>query len=197
MLTALIPLIMALSAQTDHIQYGALVPEGAQTFQITLNNGSSFFGAIRVDGQWVKNLSDLDESIPRIEVVPDEPWNPAAQPMHVSRRTTKSTEEPIFRRRERNISGWKNAGHKSARTATGPKYYIEAELELAERAQAMDEENNPETRRPRALGAAQESKVKTPHTESGFIQQWGAHIGVSVVGLVLLVVVLKTMVLRP
>jgi hypothetical protein len=181
----------------------AAVPEAppaeAKTFRITIEDTDNLVcGAIRAGGKWVDDYNRLDESVMRVEIVPDTPWAPQ-EPFREFRNRIRVHYETEARRRKRHEEGWEEAGYTFIDTENGRMPLLQEELELAERARELELERR-ETlhRQPPPPGKNPESAAEIPENTAapGFLQLWGGQIAAGASGIVLAGLALWLLVFR-
>ncbi len=189
-------IIFILVSQNNTFFFGA-VPENAATFKLRFQNDESeYVGGIRRGNDWVNDPQDLESGLRRIEVVFDTPWNPQPSFPTVLSRVREYTYEPPALRRKRLEQGWDAAGYVFMDTPDGRRPILRQEIELARRARDMAA--SVEARlRPQPVEITPD---ETPHLPGlspgspGWMRQWGGHITMALIGIVLAAIVLKKMV---
>ena len=165
------------------------LPEEAQSFRLQTSSGEAYY-VFRANREWVKDLTALADN-QTVEVFPDTPWSPVAQPETRLARNLKSAEqETSTQRKQRLQAGWARE-HTFVVSAAGERPVKTRDLEYAQRADAMQQEVLD-----RIYPAVTHTVAAPQESGPGFLERWGGHIFLVLLALALAAVVVKTLILE-
>lgn len=190
MITTLIIIVSGILTQTPSAFYGA-VPKDVPTYTVTLPTGEQIRAGLRLRDAWVTDSAPTFDSGLRPTLVYDTPWFPRPEETAPIRkvqytRVTQSIREAELKK------GWKDAGYIFVETAAGEVPVLEAERDLAKRADALASP-------PVATGDAQTelaSIATTTEQPVGNSTRWVGHALIVVLGLVVTGLIVKFFVLE-
>ena len=170
-------------------------PKAIPTFRINFpNDDKDYYGALRVDGEWITDRSGPGPEAVQVEIVFDTPWQ-RRNPYRVLRSKVQFRYESFAKRQKRIEDGWDNAGYTFVSTPSGWQPVLKTDLEFAQRARAMAAQREPSAAAPEPEETPAPAGEAAAEFPPGFMVQWGAHIAVALVGMALLALVVKTLLL--
>jgi hypothetical protein len=166
--------------QTPDLVWGE-VPERAATFRIIFQNDATpCYAGILVDNQWVTDPSSVEASIKNVVVVSDTPWEPRQRVSTVLSKIQVDYYEPPALRKKRIQEGWAKAGYVFVDTVVDGQHQqrpvLKQELELAQRARAMDEAVVSKLEPAAAgTGEGEAANAALDAEAPGLLRLWGGH----------------------
>ncbi len=173
------------AAQTDAL-YAGPVPAEVPTFEVTIGSSPSFYAALRIDGQWVREHSTEIKPNLVVDFVPDGPTY-TGEPSRTLMRNAKVVYEPPAMRRKRLHEMWDTLGYTFLETPSGWRRIRKEDLHLAERArhlaQAVAQGQTPP---PSSDVTQEQDSASTPAAPMPAVSAWAYRIGILLVAILLL-----------
>jgi len=193
MLSSTLMVTLVFAAPVSELFWGE-VPQEVPTYTVTFPDGETLPAGIRRGGEWLTDDSVLQRKAEWLEFVIDTPWTPQPPRNAFLNKLRERVREAPVLRRGRLEKGWEQAGYLFVQTPAGLRPVLKQELVYAERAAAMEEALDAA---PDGAAASQEDPLSLEgggEGPPGLVRQWGGHVAVMVMGLILAGLVLKSLV---
>lgn len=180
---SIIVIVGAVSLNLSAHDFFGEIPEDVPTFRIKfLRDHSEVFGAIRIQGEWVRDTSPIDLQTKALEIVIDIPWeHPQPQRRELGQRVDISYEVPALRKK-RLEEGWKKSGFIVVDTPNGRKTIHSKDYRNAINVIKKAHEIYSSTKEPTLYYSPTGKEISFKTQGTNFIKLWGIHILTLLIG---------------
>ncbi|MCX8065792.1 MAG: hypothetical protein N3G21_11585 [Candidatus Hydrogenedentes bacterium] len=167
------------------------IPENIPTFRIKFQRDQSeVFGAIRIQGEWLKDTSPVYLKTKAIEIVIDTPWeHPQPLRRELGQKVDIYYEVPVLRKK-RLEEGWKKTGFTIIDTPQGKRVINSNDYKNAINVLKKSHEIYSITAEPPLYYSPESKNISFDNQGRNFLRVWWLHIVVTIVGISLLSLVI-------